>query len=46
MKRRIANLIIPVLEGILARLEHRELKVTKVYGIFPPEMKTTFRRNQ
>lgn len=22
----------------------RELKVTKLYGIFPPHMKTTFRR--
>jgi hypothetical protein len=45
MKRRIANLIVPVLEGILARLEHCELKVTKVYGTFPPEVKTTFRRD-
>jgi hypothetical protein len=43
MKRRIANII----ESLMRRIEERvTYRRTKVYGIFPPDMKTTFRRDQ
>jgi hypothetical protein len=43
MNRRVANLIASLMRRIEERVTYRR---TKAYGIFPPDMKTTFRRDQ